>query len=131
MADSKNQKELTRLYNSNVTKAEYVTRPLGSMDYKGGKNVPLAHHAGVRLTLDDGSKYLVHKGPNYGKSSDTVVTPASNMKQSNWTTKKSADVSGKTVNDFMKHALPDKKYSVLKGNHCQSAAKSAFSQAKK
>ncbi|XP_053392316.1 uncharacterized protein LOC128554998 [Mercenaria mercenaria] len=129
MADCRNQAQLTQLYNSGVAKAEYVTRPMSSSD--GQKRIPVVHHAGVRLTLNNGDKYLLHKGPNYGKSSDTVITPASNMKQSNWTTKESAPVQGKTVNDFMKNALPDKKYSVLRGNHCQTAAKKAFSQARK
>ncbi|XP_053392315.1 uncharacterized protein LOC128554997 [Mercenaria mercenaria] len=129
LADSRNQAELTKLYNSNVVKAEYVKRPMTSSD--GRKRIPLIPHAGVRLTLDNGDKYLLHKGPDYGKSSDTVITPASNMKQSTWTAKKSAPVQGKIVNDFMKNALPDKKWNAWNGNHCINAAKRAFSQTRK
>ena len=33
----------------------------------------------LRVTLDDGSKWLVHKGSNYGVSSQTVVTSAGHM----------------------------------------------------
>ena len=32
-----------------------------------------------RITTANGKKYLVHKGPDYGKCSDTVVTDACHM----------------------------------------------------
>ncbi len=37
----------------------------------------------LRVTLGDGSKWLIHKGQNYGISSQTVVTPARHM-SSDW-----------------------------------------------
>ncbi|WAR25793.1 hypothetical protein MAR_011497 [Mya arenaria] len=75
MADSPNKSSLNKLYNSQVTHADHVKRPLGTTP-SGSK--PL--HEGVKVTLKSGDQYLVHKGPNFGKSSDTMVTPASNMK---------------------------------------------------
>uniref|UniRef100_A0A3P9CMA7 Uncharacterized protein n=1 Tax=Maylandia zebra TaxID=106582 RepID=A0A3P9CMA7_9CICH len=55
---------LTDLYNSPVYKAEWMVRP----------------HTGVRaVTLADGSQWLIHKGQDYGISSDTVVTSARHM----------------------------------------------------
>ena len=37
----------------------------------------------LRVTLDDGSQWLIHKGDNFGRSSQTVVTPAHDM-SSKW-----------------------------------------------
>ena len=44
MADM-SKSELTRLYNTRVTKVESVHRP---MDSSGKKSVPFVHHEGVR-----------------------------------------------------------------------------------
>uniref|UniRef100_A0A8D0CQW3 Uncharacterized protein n=1 Tax=Sander lucioperca TaxID=283035 RepID=A0A8D0CQW3_SANLU len=71
--------ELTRLYNSPVYKAEVAIRLKPSSS--GSSNVPF--HAGVRVTLGDGSKWLIHKGMGYGDASDTVVTRADYM-SSDW-----------------------------------------------
>ena len=38
----------------------------------------------IKVTTESGSQYLVHKGPNYGKPSQTVVTDAQHM-SSKWT----------------------------------------------
>ncbi|MBU7443562.1 hypothetical protein, partial [Paraburkholderia fungorum] len=47
---------LTRLYNSPVHHAERMKRPLeGTSSWLG----PISH-SGVRVTLEDGSKYLIH-----------------------------------------------------------------------
>lgn len=52
------------LYNSGVTKVEHVTRPIeGSGGFFGRK------HSGVVVTTDSSDRWLVHKGPGYGKSS--------------------------------------------------------------
>ncbi len=37
----------------------------------------------LRITLEDGTKWLVHKGDGYGISSQTVVVAARHM-SSNW-----------------------------------------------
>lgn len=110
------------IYNSKVVHAEYVTRPLGNKDT--GKNVPLFHHAGVRVTTDSGEKYLIHKGPEYGISSDTVVTSDRYM-SNRWTTAKGKDIGGSTVGDFVKNGYPDEPYSVWTSN-CQHAANSMY-----
>jgi len=70
---------LTSLYNERVVSAEKVTRPLDSFGGKSG--IP---HAGVRVTTESGNQYLVHKGSNFGKSSQTVVVDAKHM-SSQWT----------------------------------------------
>lgn len=114
------------VYNSKVANAEYVTRPLGNKDT--GKNVPFAHHAGVRVTTTSGDSYLVHKGPNYGRSSDTVVTPASNMSD-RWKTTGSKPVSNSTVGDVVSHGKPNQPYSLTTSN-CQHAANSMWKNTK-
>ncbi len=37
-----------------------------------------------RVTLEDGTKWLVHKGDGYGISSQTVVVAARHMAANNW-----------------------------------------------
>ncbi|KAK2845174.1 hypothetical protein Q5P01_011833 [Channa striata] len=67
--------DLTRLYNSPVDYAERMKRPLGDSSSWLG---PISH-SGVRVTLADGTKWLIHKGDGYGRSSQTVVTDARHM----------------------------------------------------
>ncbi|MGH0139259.1 UNVERIFIED_CONTAM: hypothetical protein FKN15_037207 [Acipenser sinensis] len=67
--------DLNRLYNSRVIHAERVRRPLGNLPVAIG---PLSH-SGVRVTLDNGKKYLIHKGPGFGRTSQTVVVDANHM----------------------------------------------------
>ncbi|KAM8735715.1 uncharacterized protein AB9X84_024068 [Acanthopagrus schlegelii] len=89
--------ELTRLYNSPVYKAERMKQPLGSSGFILG---PLSH-SGVRVTLGDDSQWLVHKGANFGISSQTVVTTAKYM-GSDWRVVKEGNFQGrKTVGDFV------------------------------
>ncbi|KAM9722882.1 uncharacterized protein ACNS7B_018458 isoform 5-T6 [Menidia menidia] len=94
---------LTDLYNSRVQTAERVRRPMGSSSSAIG---PFSH-TGVRVTLDDGSQWLVHKGDGYGVSSQTVVTDARHM-SSDWKTIKTREFGGtKTVSDFVKAGGPN------------------------
>ncbi|KAG9344998.1 hypothetical protein JZ751_009538 [Albula glossodonta] len=67
--------DLRRLYNSGVHKAERMKRPLDGMPFSLGA----LSHSGVRVTLADGSQWLVHKGDNFGKSSQTVVVDTRHM----------------------------------------------------
>nr|XP_046256732.1 uncharacterized protein LOC124065402 [Scatophagus argus] len=88
---------LTRLYNSPVYKAERMKRPLEGASFMLG---PLSH-SGVRVTLADGSPWLVHKGGNYGRSSQTVVTDARHM-SSDWRVVQTLNFQGtKKVADFV------------------------------
>ncbi|KAG7218234.1 hypothetical protein INR49_020543 [Caranx melampygus] len=89
---------LTRLYNSPVHHAERMKRPLeGTSSWFG----PISH-SGVRVTLEDGRQYLVHKGDGYGRSSQTVVTDARHM-SSAWEPVSSRDFQGtRTVSDFVR-----------------------------
>uniref|UniRef100_A0A3B4VED8 Uncharacterized protein n=1 Tax=Seriola dumerili TaxID=41447 RepID=A0A3B4VED8_SERDU len=88
---------LTRLYNSPVHHAERMKRPLeGASSWLG----PISH-SGVRVTLDDGTQWLVHKGGGYGRSSQTVVTDARHM-SSAWEPVATRDFEGtKRVSDFV------------------------------
>uniref|UniRef100_A0A3B5B0V0 Uncharacterized protein n=1 Tax=Stegastes partitus TaxID=144197 RepID=A0A3B5B0V0_9TELE len=82
--------DLTDLYNSPVYQAEWMIRPLESPVMRQ------LSHTGVRVTLADNSQWLIHKGNNYGISSDTVVSSARHM-SSNWRFN-----GRKTVSDFVK-----------------------------
>uniref|UniRef100_A0A3B4VEC6 Uncharacterized protein n=1 Tax=Seriola dumerili TaxID=41447 RepID=A0A3B4VEC6_SERDU len=91
-------KNLTELYNSPVYKAERMRRPLGSNSTMVG---PISH-TGVRVTLCDGSQWLIHKGDNYGIASETVVVDAQHM-SSDWKLDETRVFDGeKTVSDFVK-----------------------------
>ncbi|XP_041843292.1 uncharacterized protein LOC121641292 [Melanotaenia boesemani] len=101
---------LTDLYNSQVYNAERMRRPKGSNPSAVG---PFSH-SGVRVTLGDGSQWLIHKGDGYGISSQTVVTDAQHM-SSAWEPISTRDFQGtKTVSDFVKAGGPN--YNVLLDN---------------
>lgn len=95
--DMKTKSQLTILYNQPVVFAERLTRPMGSLPVSAG----VLSHSGVRVTLEDGSTYLIHKGKNYGIQSETVVVDAKHMSKS-WEVTQSKPVQGKTVSDFVK-----------------------------
>ncbi|XP_068760223.1 uncharacterized protein [Montipora capricornis] len=95
--DITSKEGLTSLYNSRVDSVEHVTRPLGgSGDSLGVK------HSGVVVTTENGDRWLVHKGPGYGDSSDTVVTNAKHM-SGDWKSGGSQPAqSGTKVADYVK-----------------------------
>uniref|UniRef100_A0A8C6T7D1 Uncharacterized protein n=1 Tax=Neogobius melanostomus TaxID=47308 RepID=A0A8C6T7D1_9GOBI len=70
--------ELRALYNSRVMKAERFTRLKNGMA-AWVPNLYITTHSGVRVTLDDGQKFLIHKGPDFGVASETVITDAAHM----------------------------------------------------
>lgn len=49
-----------------------------------------------RVTLDDGTKWLVHKGDGYGISSQTVVVAARHM-STNWKASNSVTLSATCI----------------------------------
>ncbi|KAI9999617.1 hypothetical protein NQD34_018342 [Periophthalmus magnuspinnatus] len=111
---------LRTLYNSKVKSAELMTRPKQGMP-SWVPNTYFTSHSGVRVTLDNGKQYLIHKGPGYGKASDTVVTDANHM-SNKWRVKKNQDFGGsRTVGDMVKAG--GTRYSLLRGKHCHNAAK--------
>jgi hypothetical protein len=59
-------------------------------------------HSGVLVTTEDGKQYLVHKGKQFGISSQTVVVDAKHMSGAWKNVDSSEKVSGKTVRDFIK-----------------------------
>ncbi|XP_040900566.1 uncharacterized protein LOC121186041 [Toxotes jaculatrix] len=107
--------DLTRLFNSPVRHAERVERPInGPLSAFGVK------HSGVRVTLDDDSQWLIHKGDGYGKSSQTVVTDARHMSSAWEPSGTSRDFDGsKTVSDFVAAGGSD--YRLLRDN-CHHAS---------
>ncbi|KAI5106055.1 hypothetical protein C0J45_3752 [Silurus meridionalis] len=114
--DLSDQADLTKLYNSKVYKAERVTRPLDGQSRERG----IFSHSGVRVTLEDGTKWLVHKGGGYGISSDTVVVDDRHMSDK-WTTRETKNFEGtKTVSDLVEAG--GTKYKLLSDN-CHSASR--------
>uniref|UniRef100_A0AAY4CEL6 Uncharacterized protein n=1 Tax=Denticeps clupeoides TaxID=299321 RepID=A0AAY4CEL6_9TELE len=108
--DLSKKSDLTKLYNSKVYQADRMKRPLTGMSFQLG---PLSH-SGVRVTLADGSKWLVHKGDGYGISSQTVVVDARHMNK-DWKIIETKDFQGsKTISDFVKAGGTD--YSLIFDN---------------
>uniref|UniRef100_A0A8C2CVP6 Uncharacterized protein n=1 Tax=Cyprinus carpio TaxID=7962 RepID=A0A8C2CVP6_CYPCA len=113
--DLSKMSDLRKLYNSKVFKAERMTRPLKGVTFQVGK----LSHSGVRVTLEDGTKWLIHKGDGFGISSQTVVVAARHMSNT-WTIVETKDFRGsKTVSDFVKAGGTD--YKLLFDN-CHDAA---------
>ncbi|XP_062322290.1 uncharacterized protein LOC134023955 [Osmerus eperlanus] len=96
--DLSNASDLRKLYNSKVYEADRMKRSLDGMSFQLG---PLSH-SGVRVTLKDGTKWLVHKGGGFGQSSQTVVVAVRHM-SSDWNIIETKNFGGcKTVSDFVK-----------------------------
>ena len=77
----------------------------------------------LRVTTDKGNQYLIHKGPSYGKSSDTVVTDAKHM-SSKWQSVRSRDTDGtNNVGSYVKTGGKD--YNLITGN-CIGAANDMY-----
>ncbi|XP_076827351.1 uncharacterized protein LOC143473992 [Brachyhypopomus gauderio] len=113
--DLSKMSDLTKLYNSKVYKADRMTRPLEGLSFQAGK----LSHSGVRVTLADGTNWLVHKGDGYGISSQTVVVAARHM-SSNWKIIETKNFGGsKIVSDFVKAGGTD--YSLI-FNNCHDAS---------
>ncbi|KAK3572209.1 hypothetical protein QTP86_026061, partial [Hemibagrus guttatus] len=113
--DLSNASDLRKLYNSKVYLADRMTRPLEGQSFQVG----VWSHSGVRVTLADGTKWLVHKGDGFGISSQTVVVDARHM-SSSWRIRETKNFRGsKTVSDFVRAGGTD--YSLL-FNNCHNAA---------
>lgn len=118
-----NKKGLTNLYNSKVTKVESYSRPLSGVLGKIG-----IKHTGVVATTQNGGRYLIHKGPGYGKASSTVVTDAKHM-SSQWKKTGSKETSGKTISDLMKAGYVDRPYGVGGGKKiCWDASRNIMNK---
>ncbi|KAK7912708.1 hypothetical protein WMY93_012919 [Mugilogobius chulae] len=105
--------DLTDLFNSPVYGAEWVVRPMRPLPVVVG----ILAHSGVRVTLCDGSKWLIHKGPDYGVLSKTVVARVRSMK--NWKIICTKNFNGrKTVSQLMEAA--GKNYNLLFNCHVAS-----------
>ncbi|GAA6104013.1 uncharacterized protein LOC108263525 [Tachysurus ichikawai] len=113
--DLSNKADLTKLYNSKVYLADRMTRPLEGLNFQAG----LVSHSGVRVTLSDGTKWLVHKGDGFGISSQTVVVDARHM-SNKWKIRETKNFGGsKMVSDFVRAGGTD--YSLI-FNNCHNAA---------
>uniref|UniRef100_A0A3B3WML7 Uncharacterized protein n=1 Tax=Poecilia mexicana TaxID=48701 RepID=A0A3B3WML7_9TELE len=112
---------LTDLYNKRVHLAEAMRRPLGNLPVTLG----IISHCGVRVTLADGSRWLIHKGGGYGVSSQTVVTDAQHM-SSNWRVIESKNFRGtKTESDLVGAGGPNYR---LIGDNCHNACDNIINQ---
>ncbi|KAJ3598411.1 hypothetical protein NHX12_001921, partial [Muraenolepis orangiensis] len=119
--DLSSMSDLTRLYNSPVYLAERMKRPLGSMDVIIG---PISH-SGVRVTLSDGSTWLVHKGDRFGISSQTVAVDARHMSTS-WRIVETKNFGGtKNIGDFVRAGGTD--YSLF-FNNCHFGSRRMMNQ---
>uniref|UniRef100_A0A8C6TBC0 Uncharacterized protein n=1 Tax=Neogobius melanostomus TaxID=47308 RepID=A0A8C6TBC0_9GOBI len=120
--------DLNRLYNTRVHYAEWVTRPKQGMP----SWVPhwcITTHSGVRVKLDDGRRFLIHKGPDFGVASETVITDAAHMSDK-WQVKTATYFARIiTVGDFVKAA--GENYNIWSGQHCHAAAEDMMNLGKK
>ncbi|KAM9404578.1 uncharacterized protein ACWYII_028359 [Salvelinus alpinus] len=113
--DISKMSDLRKLYNSKVYEADRMRRPLEGMSFQVG----VLSHSGVRVTLADGSQWLVHKGDGFGISTQTVVVAARHMSR-DWKKVETKNFRGsKTVSDFVKAGGTD--YSLIFDN-CHDAA---------
>lgn len=116
--DLSSKAELQRLLNSKVVHAEEMRRPLNGWSREYG----VLSHSGVRVTLQDGSKHLIHKGKGVGISSQTVVTDAKHMSSKWRPTGVTRDMEGqRTVSDLVRAG--GKGYNAATDN-CHKAASS-------
>src|SRR5688572_30809333 len=90
---------LRELYNSRVVSAQRYERPLDIRAPQWIKNL-LPNHCGVVVTLANGQRWLVHKGDQFGVSSQTVVANARLM-SSNWSLNQTKAVGNSRVNDYV------------------------------
>lgn len=90
---------LRELYNSGVVSAQRYERPLDITAPQWIKNI-LPNHCGVVVTLANGQRWLVHKGDQFGKASQTVVVNARYM-SSNWNLKSTRSVHNSRVTHFV------------------------------
>ncbi|KAK6491236.1 hypothetical protein HHUSO_G6000 [Huso huso] len=119
--DLKSQADIKALYKLRVFRAERLERPLTNLSAAAG---PISH-TGVRVTLEDKSQWLIHKGSGFGLSSETVVVKAEHISDK-WKVIGSKDFGGtKTVSDFVKAGGTD--YSVLFDN-CHDGSKRMMDQ---
>ncbi|KAL3064955.1 hypothetical protein OYC64_001065 [Pagothenia borchgrevinki] len=106
---------LLALLNSPVHLAERMKRPLDGFSWQRG----CLSHSGVRVTLADGSQWLVHKGDKFGISSQTVVVDARHMSDA-WEVFEKKDFNGEdTVSDFVEAGGTD--YTLV-FNNCHAAS---------
>jgi len=77
-----NRQQLNTLYNKPIKSIQEYSRPL---EMPGGKVLDYfgINHRGQVATLSDGQQFLVHKGKNFGKNSQTVVVDSKYMSK-NW-----------------------------------------------
>jgi len=114
-----NYVSLNQLYNNNVVKVEKWISPL---NFQFGNLISgIVTHSGVIVTLSGGERYLIHKGNEFGKKSQTVITYLDYMigdwkKESELAVNKSKKV---IVGDLIK--LGGANYNVFKDN-CNDAS---------
>lgn len=109
---------LEELQNSKVILAEHYERPLAGKTSPSIIAASKLKHAGVVVTLENGQRFLVHKGGQFGVDSQTVVVDAQHM-TNKWTKTQSKPVYFSKVSDYV--AAGGVQYRLLTDN-CQDAA---------
>eukprot|EP01118_Nematostelium_gracile_P002443 TRINITY_DN12662_c0_g1_i1.p1 TRINITY_DN12662_c0_g1~~TRINITY_DN12662_c0_g1_i1.p1 ORF type:complete len:137 (+),score=29.14 TRINITY_DN12662_c0_g1_i1:40-411(+) len=89
---------MNNLFNSPVVDAQPMQRDMLSSDHK---TIPLGSHSGTQVTLEDGSKHFIHKGPDFTPSNPTAITDAPLSK--NWKPVGESYNPGTTVGGMMDH----------------------------
>ncbi|CAJ0846790.1 12975_t:CDS:2 [Entrophospora sp. SA101] len=99
--DCSSRQQLVELYRTNVKSADIVKRKIRN----GGGSTSILH-IGLRVTIDDGRKFLIH---STNASSAQVITDARHMNDNNWKTVEEGltPKNDTTVGSFMKTARKD------------------------
>uniref|UniRef100_A0A3Q3Q720 LRAT domain-containing protein n=1 Tax=Monopterus albus TaxID=43700 RepID=A0A3Q3Q720_MONAL len=112
--------QLKGLFNQPVHQAERVARQSQASGSFG------IDHSGVRVTVANGTRWLIHKGSGYGVSSQTVVVNADHMGPGWKPISPPKDFGGsKIVADFVHVGGTD--YNLL-FNNCHHASKAMMNQ---
>ncbi|CAH1765206.1 12300_t:CDS:2 [Entrophospora sp. SA101] len=114
--DCSSRQQLVELYRTNVKSADIVKRKIRN----GGGSTSILH-IGLRVTIDDGRKFLIH---STNASSAQVITDARHMNDNNWKTVEEGltPKNDTTVGSFMKTARKDGGYNLIK-NNCHHTVK--------
>jgi hypothetical protein len=109
--------ELMEYYKQPIIQASVVSRPIEGLYW------PI--HTGVRVEVEDNSKWLIHHGNDYGTAMDTVVVDAKHMGKT-WKVREEIPINtgnNFTIGDIMLYMQANPVYDVWSNNCNQVAAK--------
>lgn len=111
--------DLNHLYSAHVKFAGRFNRPL-ELTADEWVSQQLFYHSAVKVILENGQKFLIQKGNEYGQPSGTTVVDAKVMNDLWWSTGEAKVITRSTVGDFV--MAGGENYNVLTDN-CHHAAK--------